>query len=182
MISGERVRLRAIEREDIVRFVEWLNDPEVTEGLLIRLPLSSWDETRWFENLANQPVEERPLALEARLPGKLWTHIGNAGLQQIDWSNRSAEFGIFIGEKTFWNNGYGSEATRLILKHGFETLNLNRIYLHVFESNPRAIHVYEKIGFVREGKLRQANYRNGRYGDELIMSMLRSEWDAKKTA
>ena len=99
----------------------------------------------------------------------------------LEWTNRSAEFGIFIGDKTFWNNGYGCEATRLTLQHGFETLNLNRIYLHVFETNPRAIHVYDKIGFIREGKLRQTTFRNGRYIDTLIMSMLRSEWDTRKS-
>jgi RimJ/RimL family protein N-acetyltransferase len=180
MIDSERTRLRAIEREDIPRFVEWLNDPEVTAGLLITLPMSTWDETRWFESLANRAPEERPLALDARLPDGGWTHIGNVGLQQIEWTNRAAEFGIFIGDKAFWNNGYGSEATRLTLKHGFETLNLNRIYLYVFETNPRAIRAYVKCGFVREGTLRQSAYRNGRYIDALLMSMLRSEWDAQK--
>jgi diamine N-acetyltransferase len=180
MILGERVRFRAIERDDIPRFVEWLNDPEVTAGLLMNLPLSTHEETRWFENLSNMQTEERPLALEARLPGGVWTHIGNAGLHQIEWTNRCAEFGIFIGEKNFWNDGYGSEASLLMLKHGFETLNLNRIYLYVFETNPRAIHVYEKLGFATEGRLRQAIYRNGRYSDALLMSMLRSEWNSKK--
>lgn len=180
MIYGKRVRLRAVEREDIPHFVEWLNDPEVTAGLLINLPMSNWDETRWFENLATLPAEERPLALDAHLPDGLWTHIGNVGLHQIEWTNRCAEFGLFIGDKTFWNSGYGTEATLLTLKHGFDTLNLNRIFLYVHETNPRAIHVYEKIGFVREGRLRQIVYRNGRYIDSLLMSMLRSEWDAKK--
>jgi diamine N-acetyltransferase len=180
MIYGERIRLRAVEREDIPRFVEWLNDPEVIAGLLINLPMASWDETRWFENLANRPAEERPLALDAGQPDGSWMHIGNVGLQQIEWTNRAAEFGIFIGDKSFWNNGYGTEATRLTLKHGFETLNLNRIYLHVYETNPGAIRAYEKAGFVHEGKLRQSVYRNGCYIDALLMSILRSEWDAKQ--
>lgn len=178
MIYGERIRLRAIERDDIPRFVEWLNDPDVTAGLTIKLPLASWDETRWFENLANQTAEERPLAVDARLPDNSWKHIGNVGLHQIDWTNRCAVFGVFIGDKAFWNNGYGTEATRLTLQHGFETLNLNRISLQVYETNPRAIHVYDKIGFIPEGRLRQANFRNGRYIDILIMSILHSEWDA----
>ena len=180
MIYGERIRLRAVEQSDVPRFVEWFNDPEVIAGLLIYLPMASWDETRWFEALATRPAEERPLAVDAHLPDGTWTHIGSIGLHQIEWTNRSAEFGILIGEKTFWNNGYGSKATQLALKHGFETLNLNRISLQVFETNPRAIHVYEKIGFILEGKLRQRTYRNGHYIDTLIMSILRSEWDAKK--
>jgi diamine N-acetyltransferase len=180
MIYADRIRLRAVERDDIPRFVEWLNDPEVLAGLLINLPMATWDETRWFENLGNRPAEERPLAVDVRLPEGGWKHIGNVGLQQIEWTNRVAEFGIFIGDKACWNQGYGSEATRLTLKHGFETLNLNRIYLYVFETNPRAIRAYEKCGFVHEGKLRQSMYRNGSYIDALLMSMLRSEWDAQK--
>jgi len=180
MIIGERIRLRAIERDDIPRFVDWLNDPEVIAGLLINLPMSNWDETRWFEKLAERPAEERPLALDARLPDASWKHIGNVGLHQIEWVNRSAEFGILIGEKSFWDHGYGTEATLLTLKHGFETINLNRIYLHVFETNLRAVHVYTKIGFVPEGRLRQTLFRNGRYIDTHVMSVLRSEWDAKK--
>jgi diamine N-acetyltransferase len=179
MIYGERIRLRAVEREDIPRYVNWLNDPEVTAGLLINLPMASWDETRWFENLPNLPAEERPLAVDASQPDGSWTHIGNVGLHQIEWTNRAAEFGIFIGDKSFWNTGYGTEATHLTLKHGFETLNLNRIYLYVFETNPGAIRAYEKAGFVHEGKLRQSIYRYGRYIDVLLMSILRSEWDAK---
>lgn len=180
MIYGERIRLRAIERDDIPRFVDWLNDPEVTAGLYVHLPMSSMEETRWFENLSNLPAEERALAIEVRLPDGGWLHIGNAGLHQIERTNRTAEFGIFIGNKQYWNNGYGSEVTQLMLRHGFDTLNLNRIYLYVYETNPRAIHVYEKIGFVREGVLRQSTYRNGRYLDSFLMSMLKSEWDNKK--
>ncbi len=176
MIISERVRLRAIEREDIPRFVEWLNDPEVTANLLICLPLAAWDEARWFESLASRATEDRPLAVEARQPGGPWVQIGNVGLHNFNWTVRSAEFGIFIGDKSFWNSGFGTETTRLMVKHGFETLNLNRIGLDVFETNPRAVHVYEKVGFVHEGRRRQAHYRDGQYWDVLQMSILRSEW------
>jgi diamine N-acetyltransferase len=177
MIYGERIRLRAIEREDIPRFVEWLNDPEVTAGLTMHLPMSISDETRWFENLANRSVEERPLSIEVRTPDGGWKHIGSVGLEGIESINRCAGFGIFIGEKSLWDQGYGSEATLLMLKHGFETLNLNRIFLHVYENNPRAVRAYKKVGFVEEGLLREAIYRNGCYINVLLMSVLRSEWN-----
>ncbi len=180
MIYSDRIRFRAVERDDLPRYVEWLNDPETMAGMLMYLPVSSWGETKWFENLANRPGDEIPMAVDAKLPDGGWEHIGSVGLHSIEWTNRCAEFGIFIGNKAYWNNGYGTEATRLTLRHGFETLNLNRIYLYVFETNPRAIHVYEKCGFVHEGKLRQSMYRNGRYIDTLLMSMLRTEWDALK--
>jgi diamine N-acetyltransferase len=178
MIYGERIRLRAIERDDIPRYVEWLNDPEVTAGMMFNFPMASWDEMRWFENLSNRAPEERALAVEMKTSDGGWAHIGSVGFERIDWINSMAEFGILIGEKSLWNQGYGTEATRLMLKHGFETLNLNRIFLHVYENNPRAIRAYEKVGFVREGLLREARYRTGSYINVLLMSVLRPEWDS----
>ncbi len=82
-----------------------------------------------------------------------------------------------IGDKTYWNRGYGTEAVRLLVKHGFNTLNLNRIFLHVFENNPRAIRAYEKAGFVHEGRERQAEFTEGEYMDVLVMSILKDEFD-----
>lgn len=181
MIFGENIRLRAIEREDIPRFTEWLNDPEVIAGLFLNVPLSNWDETKWFEKLADRSPEERPLAIEVKNKDDQWIHIGNIGLEMFEWTNRQAEFGIFIGKKEYWNKGLGFKAIQLILKHGFETLNLNRIYLKVYETNLPAINLYKKIGFVLEGKLRQSLYKNNQYFDIFIMSMLHSEWNTKKT-
>jgi diamine N-acetyltransferase len=179
MIYGERIRLRSVERDDIPLFVCWLNDPEVIENLMMRLPISTTDEIRWFEKLADLAPEEKPLAIEIHA-GDGWRLVGNSGFHNIQWVNRSAEIGLFIGDKSIWNHGYGTETVRLLLKHGFETLNLNRIYLHVYEPNKRAIRAYEKAGFVLEGCLRQARYKNGQYQDEFIMSVLRSEWDAQR--
>jgi RimJ/RimL family protein N-acetyltransferase len=177
MIYGERIRLRAIEREDLPRYVGWLNDPEVTAGLMTHFPMSMADETRWFENQGNRPVEERSLAIEVKTADAVWQHIGGTGFEHIGWVDRFAEFGICIGDKAFWNQGYGTEATRLMLKHGFETLNLHRIFLRVYENNPRAMRAYEKVGFVKEGIMRDAIYRNGCYINVLLMSVLRSEWN-----
>ncbi len=128
---------------------------------------------------AQRRPEERPPGIEVR-SGKGWTLVGNCGLFGIEWNNRAAEFGIFIGDKSVWGKGYGTDAARLVLRHGFETLNLNRIFLRVYEDNPRAMHTYEKAGFVPEGRMRQAVYRNGEYKDVLLMSTLRSEWDSSK--
>ena len=102
--------------------------------------------------------------------------IGNSGFFNIDWRNRGAELGIVIGDKAYWNKGYGTEVMRLLLHHGFTTLNLHRIFLRVFEGNPRAIRAYEKAGFVHEGRMRQAEFRDGKYLDVLLMSVLRPEW------
>jgi RimJ/RimL family protein N-acetyltransferase len=177
MIYGERIRLRAVERADLPQFVEWLNDPEVRAGLLLHLPMSLAEEEVWFEGMIKRPPPEHPMVIEVQQGGG-WVMIGNCGMHNIDARCRSAEVGIFIGDKRRWNQGYGTEAMRLLLRHGFETLNLNRIQLDVYEDNPGAIRAYEKAGFVHEGRKRQGMYKDGRYIDVLIMSVLRSEWDA----
>jgi len=175
MIYGDRIRLRAPTRSDLPQFVEWLNDPEVKAGLLMVLPLSFEDEEAWFESMMKAPATQHPLVIEVRNADD-WQMIGNCGFHAIDWRIRSAEVGIFIGDKSYWNRGYGTQVMRLLLKHGFNTLNLNRIALEVFETNPRAIRAYEKAGFVHEGCRRQDMFKDGRYIDVLLMSVLRSEW------
>lgn len=179
MIYGERVRLRGIERSDIPLFVAWLNDPEVNENLALSIPLSQAMEENWFENMLKRPQEEIPMTIEVR-QGEAWVAVGNCGLFDIHWHIRSAEVGIFIGEKSLWNQGYGTEALRLLLRHGFESLNLNRIFLRVYETNLRAVRSYEKAGFILEGRQRQGMYKDGRYIDVLMMSILHSEWDTMR--
>jgi RimJ/RimL family protein N-acetyltransferase len=178
MIYGEQVRLRALERSDVPQYYEWVNDPEVIAGLKLFLPSSTHDEEKWFENAMKGPQEEKPLVIEVR-DGKGWRMIGNCGFLEVDWVARSAEFGIMIGDKGIWNLGLGTEATLLILRHGFHTLNMNRIGLKVYADNKGAIRAYEKAGFVHEGCMRQAVYRNGEYKDVLFMSVLREEWSAQ---
>ena len=175
IIYGKRVRLRAVEREDVNKFHEWVNDPEVTRGLALYLPMSFSDEENWFNSLAKRDQREKPLAIEIR-KGKNWKLIGNCGVFDLDSVNRSAELGILIGDKSEWNKGYGSEVMSLLVKHCFETLNLNRAFLKVYTENIRAVRSYEKAGFVLEGRLREAVYKFGKYDDVLIMSVLRSEW------
>jgi RimJ/RimL family protein N-acetyltransferase len=179
MIYGKRVRLRSAERSDLDKFVEWINDPEVTEGLTLFLPMSSVDEEKWFDNAMQRPQEEKPLVVDMK-DGADWRIIGNSSFFDFDWVARSAEVGIMLGDKTIWNQGYGTEVMILLLRHGFETLNLNRVFLRVYSKNKRAIRTYEKAGFVHEGRMRQAVYKHGSYNDVLFMSVLRDEWDARK--
>lgn len=175
MIESERVRLRGAEKEDIPRFVAWLNDPEVTDGLLIYWPLSLGQEEDWFAKNLQKPVDEQALVIEAKTDEN-WTAIGNSSFMNVNLHDRLAEVGIFIGDKRFWNQGYGKETMRLLLKFGFDRLNLNKVYLHVFETNKRAIRCYEQVGFVHEGLLREDIFKNGKYLNVHVMSVLRLEW------
>ncbi len=176
MIYGERIRLRAMNRDDLPLFTVWLNDPEVIQGLTQHLPFSVEEEERWYEKMLDAPRAEHPLVIEIPSETEGWETIGNCNLMHFDWRVRQAEFGIVIGAKQHWNKGYGTEALRLTLRHAFDTLNLNRVYLRVYESNPRAIRSYEKAGLQIEGRMRQGHYTQGQYVDVILMSILRSEW------
>lgn len=178
MIIGDQIRLRAIEKEDLPSFVKWLNDPEVRWGLSLIMPISMAEEEDWFANVLKRSPFERPLAIEIQPDPEKddWVFVGNCGFFDIDWQNRQAEIGIHIGEKSYWNQGFGTRAMKLMLKHGFGNLNLHRLWLRVFEPNQRAIGSYEKAGFIQEGKFRKAQHFEGAYVDVIIMSVLRAEW------
>ena len=137
--------------------------------------MSISEEENWFEQMLRSDAEQRPLAIEIR-DGDVWQLVGNAGLFNLEWTNRCAEFGIFIGEKSHWDQGYGTEVLQVFLEHAFDTLNLNRVYLRVHATNARARRSYEKAGLVPEGTMRQAVFRHGQYTDMHLMSILRSEW------
>ncbi len=175
MIYGKNIRFRASEKSDIPQWVEWLNDPDVIKGLQMPHPLGLEDENTWFEAMMKRPMEEHILVIEVK-ESKGWHMIGNIGFDHVDWLNASAEMGIFIGNKAFWDKGFGTDSVHLMLKYGFESLNFHRIWLRVYATNERAIRCYEKAGFVHEGAFREGEYRHGKYIDVNIMSVLRSEW------
>lgn len=177
MIYGTKTRLRRIERTDIPTFVRWFSDPKVREFLMLNRPISVAEEERWFEGQLADPSTEL-FAIETAEG----VHIGNIGLHDIDWLHRRAELGIVIGEREFWNQGYGSDAICTLLAFAFRDMNLHRVWLRVFEGNGRAMKAYEKCGFQHEGCLRQAVYRQGKYCDEFIMGILSHEFGPPETA
>lgn len=172
MLKGQRLTLRAIERDDLPRYVAWLNDPEVTNHLLAHLPFNLDDETDWYESQRKDDTMQNFAMVIS--PESL--HIGSIGLMKINQREQNAELGIMIGDKTHWGQHYGREAIQLLLSFGFNTLNLHRIYLHVDASHPAAIRCYSSCGFIEEGRLREAIFRQGHFEDQLIMSILRSDY------
>ena len=181
MINGDRVRLRAVEKDDLPHYVAWLNDPEVRQGLGHYLPISQTAEEKWYEDLQKKPPYEQSMAIEIQPEGKEWVFVGGCGFFAFDWRIRQAEVGIHIGEKKYWNQGFGTRVMLLLLKHGFGTLNLNRVSLRVYGNNPRAIKAYQKAGFVEEGVLREGHFHDNEYLDVILMSVLRSEWEENRS-
>jgi RimJ/RimL family protein N-acetyltransferase len=173
-LIGPTVYLRPLEREDARPLVAWLNDPEVSRFLRAYRPLTLAAEEEFLRRLSESD-KDLALAIMTRAAGQF---IGVTGLHDVDPRNRHAQLGIALGDKDAWGRGYGTEATRLLVRHAFDTLNLNRVWLHVYEYNPRALRVYEKAGFRTEGRLRQDTFRDGRYWDTFVLAVLRHEWQA----
>ena len=172
-ITGDRIYLRPLDAEaDLDRCLGWINDPELQARIGRRHPMSRAQEKEW---LAGQYKREDHLNLAIVLKDGD-QHVGNCGFNQIDYINRSAEFGILIAERDAWGKGYGPEAIGLILKHGFEELGLHRVWLWAYSFNQHAVRAYEKAGFKHEGVLREAYFRHGSYHDHIVMSVLESEW------
>ncbi|MBI3726560.1 GNAT family N-acetyltransferase [bacterium] len=176
-LVGNKVYLRALEREDAPLVIAYLNDQAVRRTLLHVDPLNVPAEEEFLEKAYKSPHEKVILGIAKKDGDAL---IGMTGLHDLERCSHTALFGIVIGAKDEWGKGYGSEATALMVRHAFETLNMNRVWLLVHEDNAGGIRAYEKAGFRREGLLRQHAYREGRYVNEALMGVLREEWDAAR--
>lgn len=156
--------MRALEKEDLDALLEWMNDPEMRHlTLKEELPLNRLRGEEFFEKI--DKIFFAICLNDNRLIGSL----------NLTINQRNAALGITI-DRSCWSKGYGKEATELALDYSFNTRNLHRIELWVFEFNERAMHLYEKLGFKKEGVRREAVYKNGRYWDVINMGILKGEW------
>ncbi len=177
ILTGTNVVLRRHLAANLGAFQRWYADPEVVR--LTRYqdgPMRPEEIERFFAVRALGP-ESLAMAIHVRSDDRL---IGTCALSQLDADNGSALFHITIGEKDTWGRGYGTEATRLMIDHAFGGLGLHRVGLAVFSFNDRAIRSYRSCGFVVEGRAREAIWRDGRWWDEISMSILDSDWAARR--
>ena len=170
-LVGDRIYLSPRNSEDVEKFTEWLNDFETTDytgrsGILTTLD----GERKYLEENSNPEATFVIVTLE---DNKM---IGTVSLEDINWINRTATLGIFIGDKEFRSKGYGTEAIRLILEYGFKYMNLNNIKLDLMEFNERALKCYEKCGFKEYGRRRKCKFVNGKYYDSISMDILADEF------
>ena len=170
-LVGERIYLSPRSSEDVERFTEWLNDFETTDytgrsGQLLTIE----GEREYIQKNSNPEATFVIVTLEED------QMIGTVGLEEIDAINRTATLGIFIGEKQYRNQGYGTEAIQLILDYGFNYLNLQNIKLDLMEFNERGLACYKKCGFREYGRRRKCKYVNGKYYDSIEMDVLKEEF------
>jgi len=176
MLEGKQVRLRAVEPDEVEPNYRWFNDPEVTRYLAVGYPISRAYEAQWLErrgSSGNNFASGVQLAIET----KDGVYIGNVGLHEPNAEHRTAVLGIAIGEKDYWASGYGTDAIVTLLRFAFGEMNLNRVSLHTFDFNERAVACYQKCGFQIEGRLRENYYGGGRYCDVIVMGVLRDGFD-----
>lgn len=176
MIVGDRVRLRPFRESDVPLLRAWFDDPDVMR----------------FWGRPSVPVTERQF--ETDLVGRFvrfddagyfaidladGTTIGRVEFERLSTETRSAEVMILIGAPSAQGQGYGTEAMAALLRYLFHARNLHRVSLSVLAWNSRAIRSYEKAGFTAEGILRDDLYFDGRYHDQVVMGILRDEFDAR---
>ena len=165
--------LRELSRSDLPAMTKWRNDPDVIDQLGSPFRFIDHEvDLKWFDAYLASRMNNVRLAICEMESGKI---IGATHLLGIDWINRSADFGIWIGNKESQGHGAGEFATRGILKHAFLDLHLHRIALTVVATNERAIGLYKKIGFVEEGRMRQVIFKHGKYVDMIQMAILSNE-------
>jgi RimJ/RimL family protein N-acetyltransferase len=174
MLTGEKVTLRAMRRDDLERLCQFNNDVEVE--------LAGGGDPPIPQSLARLQAEFDANVGKGGRDGTSWAieangvFIGQCALFGFDEVARHCGLGITIGDKAYWGAGYGRDAVRLMLDYAFRLRNLNRVWLSVLGNNERAIRAYSACGFVVEGRQRQHAWCNGGYVDLVLMGALREEW------
>lgn len=172
MLTGEKVRLWALEREDLIKFYIWTNDPNVVYlAGLHPLPKSFAEINLWHDAAFRNPMQ-RTFAIKTG-DGN---HIGMVEVVDIDLRIRRCEIGVFIGDGNYIDKGFGHDAVDVILNFIFKQLNINKVAVRVLEYNTKAKEFFKKIGFKEEGVLRQDYFSDGKYYNIHVMGLLAEEW------
>lgn len=165
------ISIRKFERSDIPKKVEWINNPENNKFLHYDIPICVEKTEKWFDSHIGEDTRYDAVIEADGVP------VGTIGLLSIDRKNGKAEYYIAMGETDYKGKGVAKEASRLILEHGFEKLGLNRIYLFTEIENTAAQKLFERVGFVREGVIRQDIISHGKYVDRIAYGYLREDWN-----
>ncbi|MDR0559834.1 MAG: GNAT family N-acetyltransferase [Prevotellaceae bacterium] len=169
-LVGKKCYLSPIVSNDAEKFTEWLNDMELLLNLQLYNSVINIESEKIFLNNLSKEHNYSIIDLEKD------ELLGICGFLDIDYVNQTAETGIFIGNKNYYNKGYGTEALSLLIDYGFKALNFHNIMLKVYEYNKRAKKCYEKIGFQEIGTRREALCRNLKKHDIIYMDILSNEF------
>ena len=175
---GFGVSLDSLKEESLKILLTWRNDFKIWKTCR-QNDLLTWDSHhKWFESLSNNPKVKmygivRPAGVDHES-----VLVGVCGLTDIDLTNRRAEFSLYIGPEN-QRRGYAAKALKTLISHGFSNLNLNCVWGETFKGNPAA-GMFEAIGMEKEGTRKQFYFREGKYIDADLYSVLASEWPYKE--
>lgn len=174
-IVGKNIDLRPLTSEDVNGdYVNWLNDVDVNANNGHHVyPYNRELALQYIAGVADQ---QKNLVLAVVTKDGL--HIGNASLQNIDPIHRNAEFAILLGDKEYWGRGIGEEVAILLLNHGFNALNLHRIYCGTIATNVAMQKIAKKIGMREEGRRIEAFFKDGLYTDVFEYGLLKKEFQS----
>jgi RimJ/RimL family protein N-acetyltransferase len=170
VLTGDRVRLEPLTVAVLEEYLQALADPEVRRLTGSHADFSREAVERWLASRA----DEHDRADWAIVRIQDGAFLGEAVVHDLDPDNETAGYRLFLAAPHVFGLGYGTEVTRLVVDHALHGVGLHRLELEVFEHNPRAQRVYEKSGFVLEGRRREALLWEGRRYDSLVMAVLRS--------
>ena len=168
IIEGEKLILRPITREDTPLIVKWRNTESVRQNFIFRETFTEEMHNHWLDTKVASGEVVQYIIID-RGNGQ---PVGSVYFRDISEKNRSAEYGIFIGEEAARGKGLGTETTKLFIGFGFRTLGLHRIGLRLLSGNVRAEKSYRNAGFVREGIFRDMVFLDGEYRDVIFMARL----------
>ncbi|KPK78105.1 MAG: hypothetical protein AMJ79_00865 [Phycisphaerae bacterium SM23_30] len=171
-LVSDNILLRPLEVDDLANRVKWQNDPDINATLIVHEVFTLEKTRQWFEK-AQEDATRLDLTIVSREEKRL---IGFAGFRKINRHNRSACIYILIGEKEFWGKGIMYEAELSLMEYGFRTINLHKIWGDVLEHNIASYITMKKIGFQREGVLRDEYYKDGKYISVYRLSMLQEDF------
>ncbi|MFX0163473.1 MAG: GNAT family N-acetyltransferase [Candidatus Hodarchaeota archaeon] len=175
-LDGERVKIRKLKISDARDIYENVKDKDIGRWMFRFLHPYPKDEARKFIRRTHYKLKKKKgydFGIVLKNTNKV---IGVVDLFDIDWENKKAEIGYWLGKK-YWGRGLMTEAVKLILKFGFEDLKLHRIYARLFEENIGSKNVLEKCGFKLEGIIREATFRNNKWHNGLIYGILKPEYE-----
>ncbi len=165
-----KITIRQFEKADIPKKVEWINNPENNQFLHYDIPICVEKTEQWFYSHQGDDTRYDAVIEADGIP------VGTVGLLSIDRKNHKAEFYLAMGETAYKGKGVAKEASKLMLKYGFETLGLNRIYFSTEIGNIVTQKMLERVGFVREGLLRKDIVSHGKFVDCVAYGILREDW------
>ncbi len=179
-LDTERLSLKAHSLTNLAKFHAWENDPELlylNDDCPPGAPPETLEDTRaYLECIASQAEPGGAMIYFAIHTRAEDDFIGYGMIALIDRYNRRCKIGVTIGDRSQWGRGYAGEALQAVIDYCFQELNMNRIGAEIYDFNLRSIRLFEKLGFRREGALRQAVFKDGKFHDELLYGLLRQAW------